>query len=350
MKNIQIHSDLDFVDAFPNEEACIKYLENKRWNGTPKCPSCNNTKNNYFLKTRNIHKCSSCKKQFSVKQGTIFQSSKLPLRTWFFVIYYFLQDKRGISSCQIAKRMNIQQKTAWLMLSKIRETMKDENMKSELSGIIEVDETWVGSNPSRDLRLQRRMDNHCKSSATGTKGYEHLKTVIGLIDRYNSKIVLRKIGWNRSCLNNEIANTILKKHVNTISTIISDGDKGYSKVNKHFHSHGVIVKDKSIEKRRKDGSMYTFKYNKYVNDKTHVNGIENVWKHLKNGFVTTYIHFSYKHTDRYLDEFSFRWNRKDFSVSRFLRRQLRTLLGKHSHIISWFHGNMNIRVCPGQLN
>ncbi len=333
-------NDFEFMTAFPDEEACITYLEHKRWNGNPQCPKCNNNSNNYILKNRKSYKCSNCRCQFSLTKNTIFENSKLSLRVWFFVIYYVLTDNTGISSYTIAKKVGIQQRSAWLMLSKIRETMRDENMEAQLSGIIEVDETWIGGKPNRDLRLRKKIREHKKKKAPGEKGYEHLRTVSGFYERYTKKIALRKIGWDRSCLTNQIANSILKKHVNTISTIVSDGDKGYSKVKEHFHSHWVIVKDKSIKKKRKDGSIYYYRFNSYVNHKVHVNGIESVWRHLKNRFIPTFVQITYKHLDRYLDEFSFKWNRKDTPISDVFEETIGNSIGKtltYKELIPWRH-------------
>ncbi len=103
------------------EEKCVEFLVQTVWGGIPKCinKNCSQTAKLYYLKTRKLYKCSCCKKQFSVKQGTIFQNSTIPLTIWFMAIYIFTTKKRGISSLQLAKDIGVQQKTAWLMLHKI---------------------------------------------------------------------------------------------------------------------------------------------------------------------------------------------------------------------------------------
>ena len=335
---IIIKKDKDFYTHFPNSEACKKYLEQARWNGVPTCTKCGNSSGNYFLKTRNVHKCSKCRKQFTILQGTIFQCTKVPLEDWFYAIFLFVQGKgkHGIPSTVLAGKIGVQQKTAWLMLHKIRETMKDENMSRVLSGIVECDEAYLGSKPGRDQRLQKRMKDHKK--ATG-ETYEHLKAIFGVIDRYSSKIVLRKFGWDRNCLTNDIANHLLKKHVNTISTVNTDAHPGYSQLETHFHSHHVIKKKREVTKKV-NGVKRKVTITSYVDGKKHVNGIENVWNHAQKMEKGIYMQFSYKHTDRYLDEFSFRWNRKEVPVGNKMMEVFANAFGKvltYKQLKHWNH-------------
>ncbi|NVK65698.1 MAG: IS1595 family transposase [Flavobacteriales bacterium] len=321
---ISIKNDFDFFSVFPSDEACIQYLEHKRWNGKPKCPSCGNSKDNWFITTRKVYKCSDCRKQFSVIQGTIFQSSKIGLRSWFYSIF-LLTTYPGYPSTRLAKRIGVQQRTAWLMLQKIRETMRDENSKKVLSGIVECDEAYLGSKPRRDLRLQKRMTEYKRDN---DREYEHLKAAFGIIDRYSSQIVIRKFGWNRNCLTTDIALHLLKKHVTTISTVNTDEHPSYFRIPQHFHSHHVIRKNRFVNRTRKNGTTYKTRVTSYVDGKTHVNGIENVWKHLQDMEKAVYKQFSYKHAQRYFDEFSFRWNRRTASFGNLLVEVIDNALDK----------------------
>ncbi len=337
--DIVINKDKDFFRIFPDNEACLKYLEEKRWNGRPTCTKCGNNHNNYYLRTRRVYKCSNCRKQFTVLQGTIFQSTKVALEDWFCAIFHFIQHKgkHGVASTTLAKIINVQQKTAWLMLHKIRHTMKDENMNRVLSGIVESDEAYIGSKPGRDQRLQKRMKDYEEKYH---KKYEHLKAIFGIIDRYSGTIVLRKFGWTRNSLNNDIANHLLKKHVNTISTVNTDAHTGYSKVQMHFHSHHVIKKKRTVTKKDKEGNKVEVEIISYVDGKKHVNGIENVWMHLQMMEKLVYHQFSYKHTDRYLDEFAFRWNRRNQLVGIKMMETIENALGKtitYKQLKHWDH-------------
>jgi transposase-like protein len=342
--DIVIKKDKDFYRHFPDSEACRNYLVQMRWNGMPTCTKCGNNQNNYYLKTRKVYKCSSCRKQFTVLQGTIFQSTKAALEDWFYAIFLFVEGKGkdGLASTKLSRRIGVQQRTAWLMLQKIRETMKDENMKKVLSGIVECDEAYIGSKPGKDLRLRKRMDNY---TALHEKEYEHLKAVFGVIDRYSGQIVIRKFGWSRNCLNNEIANHLLKKHVNTISTVNTDAHPGYSQLENHFHSHQVIRK-KREETRTIKGVKRKVTITSYVDGKKHVNGIENVWNHLQKMEKCVYIQFSYKHTHRYLDEFTFRWNRRTTSVGKKMMEVVANAFGKTITYKQLKHWNHNFQSKP----
>lgn len=336
--DIVIKKDKDFYRHFPDSEACRNYLVQMRWNGVPTCTKCGNSQSNYLLKTRQVYKCSSCRKQFTVLQGTIFQSTKVPLEDWFYAIFLFTRGQgiHGIASTQLAKRLGVEQRTAWLMLHKIRVTMKNENMERILSGIVECDEAYIGSEKERDLRLRKRMNDY---KMLHKKEYEHLKAVLGIIDRYSGQIVLRKFGWSRNCLTNEIANHLLKKHVNTISTVNTDAHKGYSQLENHFHSHHVIRKEREVT-RMINGVKKKVTITSYVDGKNHVNGIENVWNHLQKMEKTVYFHFSYKHTDRYLDEFAFRWNRMEISIGEKMMETIISSFGKtitYKQLKHWNH-------------
>src|ERR1700758_1017298 len=125
---------------FATDQMCHDYLVQVRWNGRPTCPKCGNDKMNYYINSRKVYKCSSCKKQFSLTKGTIFERSKLPLKTWFLAIYLFTTKKRGVSSYQMAGWLGVKQHTAWYVLQRLRKALENEN-DIVLSGIVEADET-----------------------------------------------------------------------------------------------------------------------------------------------------------------------------------------------------------------
>ena len=137
------NSFFKLVNYFGSEETCVEYLTKLRWNGAIECPYCAND-TCYILKGANKRfKCAKCRKQFSVRIGTIFEDSKIELRKWFFAIYLFSAQRNGISSHQLARDLKVTQKTAWLMLQRIRKAFSHEQA-TDLSGEVEVDETYVG--------------------------------------------------------------------------------------------------------------------------------------------------------------------------------------------------------------
>jgi transposase-like protein len=138
----QISSLIDFYNRFDSEQVCRDYLEKSRWDDSISCPHCGSYKTYKFTNGR-LFKCGDCRKQFTVRVGTIFEDSKIPLQKWFLAIYLATSLKKGISSVQLSKYLGITQKTAWFMLQRIRYAIETGDSKS-LSGEVEIDETYVG--------------------------------------------------------------------------------------------------------------------------------------------------------------------------------------------------------------
>ena len=141
---------IEFQLKYSNEEECIKDLEIRRWGeNNAICPFC---KSNHFCKhnTRHIYTCMNCKKQYSVRMGTIFESSRLPLNKWYLAIYLFTSLKKCISSHQLSKYLSITQKSAWFMLQRIREVMKNDN-NDKFTGTTEIDEAYLEGSENKKL-------------------------------------------------------------------------------------------------------------------------------------------------------------------------------------------------------
>lgn len=167
----------ELLDYFDSEEKCTDYLALLRWNGKPECPYCANPKV-YELNVKGRDKrwkCSKCRKQFSVRVGTIFEESKLPLRKWFVAIYLICAHEKGISSHQLAKDIKITQKSAWFVLQRVRETFKPDEFKFE-GNEIEVDDSYFRG---------REKNKHQSKRTKGAKGRStKIKTpVLGIMER-----------------------------------------------------------------------------------------------------------------------------------------------------------------------
>jgi transposase-like protein len=245
-------------------------------------------------------KCADCRKQFSVRVGTIFEDSALPLQKWFYAIYIFSAHKKGISSCQLGKDISVRQATAWHMLHRIRESMRPKENTVQLKNIVEADETYVGG----------------KGHGKRGRGAENKTPVFGMLERHGD---VRTMPVER--VNGQTLKGLIRKNVALDSTIMTDEWTPYNGLGKEFSSHEVV------NHGRKE----------YVRANIHVNNIENFWSLLKRGIFGIYHHVSPEHLSRYCDEFQFRYNsRKDEDKLRFTtmlehcegRLMYKTLVGK----------------------
>jgi transposase-like protein len=170
---------LQLADKLRTEADAYRYLEDMRWGDRPVCPHCGSVRKPYFLKPANgrsrkttngaaserrVWKCADCRKQFTVLTGTIFHGTKIPVRTWVFLIFEFASSKNGISAREIERKYGLTPKSAWFAMQRLREAMKLEPIAGLLSGIVIADETWYGGKPSnrhghkRQNRLQGQTD------------------------------------------------------------------------------------------------------------------------------------------------------------------------------------------------
>ena len=280
------HTLLQMMDTLHTEEDCRVYLENVRWNGKPICPHCGSISEHHYKLTQNgefkgLYKCRDCRKRFTVRQGTMFEGSNLPLKKWFYAIYLFLSHKRGISSCQLAKDIGVTQKTAWFMLHRIRHNVRDDD--ADFNDMTQVDETYVGGKTKRNRGGQGRSTKQ-KTPVMGL--LSDGKVYARVIKNASSKVLLG----------------IIDELVRKGSTVITDKWKWYNKV-KERYIHEVV------EHNLKE----------YVNvDGFHTNSIEGFWSQLKRGIIGIYFLVSPKHLQNYCKEFVFRYNtRKQSDADRF---------------------------------
>lgn len=157
---------IQIFKQFPDQESCIKHLEQKRWNNKPVCPYCQSDNTNPLPKELRHH-CNGCRKSFSVRIGTIFDDTRLPLQKWFLAIALMLNAKKGLSSCQLARDIETRQATAWSMMHRIRKAMKQDT--SLLSGIVEMDETYIGGKPRKESKKDKDDNDKGNPRGRGTK-------------------------------------------------------------------------------------------------------------------------------------------------------------------------------------
>jgi transposase-like protein len=222
---------MSVIKSFKTELEAIVYFMQQRWNGKITCPykDCqsnefNDTNNKiYTLKSGYNFRCSCCKKTFSYKTGTIFENSKIELRQWFTAIYLHTANKKGISSCQLAKHIGITQKTAWFMLHRIRFaiTGESDNNNEMFSGETEADELYLGG---------KEGNKHTKDKFKTTKN-----AMLGIVNRDTKKAIIKQV---KSTEYHILGKEIMNK-VETGSTLITDSYASYKTLGK-FYNHETV--------------------------------------------------------------------------------------------------------------
>lgn len=273
----------DMMIKFQDEAACRDFLIKQRWNGEPICPYCSHRKS-YRIEAGKRFKCANqtCYKKYSVTVGTIFEASNIPLTTWFAAMYLITAHKKGISSVQLGKDLGITQKSAWFVLHRIRESLK-ENAPLMLGKEVQADEIYIGGVEANKHKDKRSKDNKEAS--------EKKMPVVGIIET-GGRVVTKVMPW---ITKSNIANMVMD-HVDRKATLVTDGLAVYQKVGKKYE-HIVI--------NHAEGQ---FKVGKY-----HTNGIENYWSLLSRGIYGIYHQVSGKHLQRYCDEFAYRFNSRTYS-------------------------------------
>jgi transposase-like protein len=284
---------------FSDPDRCFQYALNLRWpDGKVSCPRCG-SENHSFISTRRIWFCKGCKQQFSLKVGTIFEDSPLGLDKWMCAYWMLCNCKNGVSSCEVARALGITQKSAWFMLHRIRKTM--ETGPAQLSGTIEMDETFVGGKV-------KNMHKSKKPKGPGVSGKPVAGTakaiVVGMLQR-NGRVKAEVVAERT----HQVLHDIAYRNIEDGSTLISDEWGGYKGVNLQ---HEVINHAEA-----------------YVNGLIHTNGIENFWSLLKRGLGGTYVSVEPFHLFRYIDEQAFRYNnRKNKNDQARFELAMRKVFGK----------------------
>jgi len=273
---------LEAIRYFADEDRCFEFVKDLRWeDGEVTCPRCKADKP-YYLATRRVWKCRSCRKQFSLKSGTIFEGSPLGFDKWLPAIWLIANSKNGISSHELGRALGVTQKSAWFMNHRIRLAMESGSLE-KLVGTIEVDETYVGG-------VARNMHKNARARKIhGTGGIDKV-AIQGAKQRGGEFRASVIHGTNAGAMQANIY-----AWIEVGSAVYTDQHNGYRGLDRGF-AHKTV--NHSVE---------------YVSGDVHINGCENFWSLFKRAWRGTYTHMDPQHAHRYLAERLFSFNERENS-------------------------------------
>ena len=285
-------STFQLFKMFPDEETARLYLEGRRWPKGPVCPSCNSGER-ITVRKNGYYRCNACREDFTIRTGTIFERSHIPLHKWIYAMYLMMTARKGISSLQLSKEIGITQKSAWFMLHRLREACGGKDLK-KLRGVVEVDETYVGG---KEGNKHDRKKLHMGRGAVGKA------IVVGLREERGGRVRARHVS-DADAANLHRA---IYENIEVGSTVHTDEAGVYADLGALFYKHKTV----------------NHSVGQYVYEQATVNGIESVWAVLKRGLTGVYHQVTPKHLGRYVDEFAFRLN--DGNVKRHTLERLASL-------------------------
>jgi transposase-like protein len=268
----------DLMQAIPDEQAAIDHFTAIRWRDGKFCPYCGNSRV-YTFSDRRTHKCAECRKRFSIKVGTVFEDTKIPICKWLMALWLIASHKKGIASTQLAKDIKVTQKTAWFMLHRLRHAAATKSFNAPLKGTVEADETFVGG---------KEKNKHASKRNGDTKGGKGKAVVFGMLER-DGELRAAQV----PDLKGGNVKTVIQEHVEPGSTVMTDEHRS-------FRGLG----------RRYDHQTVNHSAGEYVRGDAHTNGIEGAWSLLKRQIYGIYHWVSDKHLSRYVDEMTWRYNRR----------------------------------------
>jgi len=261
-----------FMEDFPDDNACLEWLKNYRYPNGIYCKNCGKITKHHLMQSRRSFSCQECGHHVHPTAGTVFHKSTTSLVTWFYVIYLMAQTRGGISAKQIQRETGVTYKTAWRMCKLIREKLNEDN--DPFNGDVEVDDSYFGG----------------KKSGKRGRGADGKTPVLGMVERKGRVKAVAVPDVKAQTVKPHIEKQISKE-----ANVYTDEFRPYNILPKLGYSHEKVLHGQGI----------------YVIGNVHTNTIEGFWSLVKNGIRGVYHSVSPQHLQSYLNEYSFRYNHRD---------------------------------------
>ena len=276
---------IEVMERFPDQESCIEHLERIRWRGTPACPHCGSIsvvrKKEDSVGRVGRWNCHDCNASFKVTHGTVFHGTKIELQKWFLAISLITNAKKGLSSYQLQRDLDLNQKTAWFMLTRIRAEMAKKTNPIVLQGIIEADETFIGGSPRKENKQEDRKTHKRGRGTDKTK-------IIGAVERGGQVVAQVVENLTGRTILEFIRKVVNIKH----SELMTDEYHGY-------RQFAAMMKHEVIKHQEQ-----------FVDGDTHTNTIEGFWGLLKKAHYGSHHHYSIEYTPLYVAERCYVYNNR----------------------------------------